>query len=112
MLTSSAAVRAWLANEDAQRPRRSKGIYITGPLRVEGYAGWHRLRVWTEGIHPGPVEFYLDGALAAKQEAPPYLLGAEDYGTDGIIPKGEHELRIRAKDGSGWLEQTFTITGG
>jgi hypothetical protein len=54
---------------------------------------------------------YLDGKLVTRCETPPYLLGAEDYASDGVIPPGDHELRVRAQDGKGWLEQTFAIVG-
>ena len=60
----------------------------------------------------GPVESWLDGQLIFRQEAPPYLVGTEDYATDGIIPPGPHELRIRVQDGEGWYDQTFTVAGG
>jgi hypothetical protein len=57
------------------------------------------------------MELYLDGRLVNACEGPPYLLGAEEYASDGVIPPGEHELRLRARDGEGWLERTLTIVG-
>ncbi len=111
LLGSRAAVARWWASEDTLTPQRSKGIYLSRPHEHPGWHGWERLRVWTEGIEPGPVEIYLDGKLATRCEGPPYLLGAEDYASDGVIPPGEHELRVRAQDGAGWLEQTFRIVG-
>jgi hypothetical protein len=38
-------------------------------------------------------------------------LGTEEYASDTVIPAGEHELKLRAKDGDGWLERTFHIVG-
>jgi hypothetical protein len=111
MLGSSDALNAWTKADAQQRATHSKGIYITPPMRVDGHTGWQRLRVWTEGIPLGKVELYLDGKLVSSHDTPPYLLGTEDYRSDKIIPSGEHELRIRAQDGKGWLEQTFTING-
>jgi hypothetical protein len=75
------------------------------------YKRYQRLRVWLEGIPMGRVELHLDGKLVSRFDKPPYLLGTEGYESDGVIPPGEHTLRIRARDGDGWLEQTFTIQG-
>ena len=86
-----------------------------GPALPRGPArGWRpreRVRIWLEGIEMGAVEIYLDGKLITRAERPPYLLGSEDRKSDHVIRPGEHELRIRAKDGQGWLEQTTTIRG-
>ena len=112
VLGSKQAVQRWWDEDARLRPERSKGIYITPPQRIDGYPKWHRLRVWLEGIPMGEVEFYLDDELICKKTVPPYLLGTEDYDSDTVIPKGKHTLRIRAKDGEGWLEQSFKIVGG
>ena len=111
LLSSGEAVRQWWEEHKRLCPHCSKGIYITPTLRVEGYCGWQRIRVWTEGLEPGVVEFYIDDAFTNRCDGPPYLLGEEDYDTDRVIPPGDHELRIRARDGTGWLEQTFAIHG-
>ena len=111
MLSSSEAVRQWWEEDECARPTRSKGIYIMAPSRPEGWHGWERLRVWIEGVEMGQLEMYLDGELVSRFDGPPYLLGTEDYESDNVIPPGEHQLRIRARDGDGWLEQTFAITG-
>ncbi|MEA3364789.1 MAG: hypothetical protein U9Q79_04030 [Candidatus Hydrogenedentes bacterium] len=111
LLASGADVARWWEEDARLRPRRSKGIYITGPLRIEGYAGWHRIRAWLDGIPLGPVEFYLDGKLINRCDGPPYLLGDETYETDNVIPAGKHTLRVRAQDGEGWLEEKFQIVG-
>ncbi|MBI2432730.1 MAG: hypothetical protein HYV26_07665 [Candidatus Hydrogenedentes bacterium] len=112
LLTRGGSVRAYLAEEERQRPERSKGIYLSIPSDPgPEYHSWERLRVWTEGVAPGPMEFYLDGALAHRCEGPPYLLGSEDYRDDAILPAGEHSLRIQVQDGDGWLAQTFTVIG-
>jgi hypothetical protein len=111
LLGSRAAVARWWQAEDAADPQRSKGIYLSRPNEYPGWHGWERLRVWTEGIERGPLEIYLDGQLVTKCPGPPYLLGTEEYADDGVIPAGEHELGVRARDGEGWLERTFTILG-
>lgn len=112
MLASSQAIRQFWQNEDRDRPLRSKGIYITAPHEFGVYHGWERLRIWTEGIPMGPCEIYLDGKLITTTDGPPYLVGTEENESDNVISRGEHQLRIRAKDGDGWLERTFAITGG
>lgn len=111
MLGSNGALKYYWQQDSSERPYRSKGIYITNNMQVEGWHGWQRLRVWLEGIPFGTVEYYLDGDLVDRDSEPPYLLGTEDRDSDGIIPSGEHELKIRAQDGDGWLEQVFTISG-
>jgi hypothetical protein len=109
LLASSADVARWWEEDTRQRPQRSKGIYITGPLRIEGYSSWHRIRAWLDGIPLGPVEFYVDGELVNRCEGPPYLLGDETYETDNVLPAGEHTLRVQARDGDGWLAEEFQI---
>ena len=111
LLANSAAVRAWWEEEERLRPTRSKGIYITPHHQIGGYHGWERLRIWVEGVPMGEMEVYLDGERVNRFEGPPYLVGTEEYDSDGVIPPGDHELRIRVKDGDGWLEQTFAIAG-
>jgi hypothetical protein len=111
MLGSSEAIDAFWEEDARLRTARSKGIYITNNMQVEGWSGWQRLRVWTEGIPLGTMEFYLDGEIVDTKSGPPYLLGSEDHATDGIIPAGKHTLKIRAQDGAGWLEQTFSLLG-
>jgi hypothetical protein len=111
LLASSEAVRGWVERENALRPKRSKGIYITTPHQIEGYNTWERVRIWTEGVPMGELEVYVDDTLVNHVDGPPYLVGTEDYESDTVIPSGEHVLRIRARDGDGWLEQTFSIKG-
>jgi len=111
LLGSSQAVSRWWNREDALNSQRSKGIYLSRPNEHPGWHGWERLRIWTEGIERGPLEVYLDGKLVTTYQEPPYLLGTEEYASDTVIPAGEHELRVRAKDGEGWLERTYKITG-
>ncbi|MBP6965294.1 MAG: hypothetical protein KBC96_12915 [Armatimonadetes bacterium] len=108
---STDALRRWWHTDELIRPECSKGIYITRPMRGEAYSPWERLRVWLEGIPQGEVEMYLDGKLINRYEKPPYTLGTEDYDSDKLISPGEHTLRIRARDGDGWLEETFAIRG-
>ncbi|MCC6443172.1 MAG: hypothetical protein IT210_06920 [Armatimonadetes bacterium] len=111
LLNSRAAVRRWWAEDARLRPQRSKGIYLTPSSYPDGYNVWERLRVWLEGVPMGEVEMYLDGKLVSHYQGPPYVLGSEENESDEIIPPGEHALRIRARDGGGWLEQTFSIRG-
>lgn len=118
MLGSASAVRKFWERErklngaDGTSAQYSKRIGITPYHQEPGYHGWERLRVWTDGLEQGPMEFVLDGKLVHTCAGPPYLLGSEEYTSDGIIPTGKHELRIRAKDGQGWLERSFEIVGG
>ncbi len=112
MLASSEAVRRFWEEDAAMRPRCSKGIYLNRPSEpVPEYNSWERVRFWVEGVPLGEVETYLDGQLVSTLPGPPYLLGTEEYASDGVIPKGEHTLRVRARDGDGWLEQEFKILG-
>ncbi|MCE5236963.1 hypothetical protein LLH23_00545 [bacterium] len=112
LLGSAVAVRKFWERERKLNSRYAKGIYL-GPYNQEpGYHGWERLRVWTEGVEPGPMEFLLDGKLVHRCDGPPYLLGTEEYTSDGILPTGKHTLVIRARDGEGWLERSFEIVGG
>ena len=111
-LASETAVRQWWENERATRLTRSKGIYITSSHHIDAYNKWERIRIWTEGVPLGALEVYLDDELVSRFDSPPYLVGTEENASDGVIPAGEHTLRIRAQDGDGWLEQTFAITGG
>ena len=112
LLASGDAVRRrW--DEDARlRPARSKGIYLSRSSGTDTkYQHYERLRIWTEGLPLGPMEVLLDGNLVNKCDGPPYLVGTEDNDSDKVIPSGEHKLTIRVKDGEGWLEQNFTISG-
>jgi len=111
LLGSRSAITRWWKLDAGMRPHCSKGIYITRPSYPEGYNAWERLRVWLEGIKMSELEMYLDGKLISRYNGPPYVLGTEEHESDRIIPPGEHSLLIRAKDGEGWLEQSFTIRG-
>lgn len=111
MLGSSEAVARWWQHELAERSHYSKTITITPPMHLDAYSPWERLRIWTDGLPLGPLEVYLDDRLVSKFAGPPYLVGTEDYQDDKVISAGEHTLRVRARDGDGWLEQTFTVKG-
>ncbi|MCX6375742.1 MAG: hypothetical protein NTU88_06875, partial [Armatimonadetes bacterium] len=111
LLGSSEAVRRWWEADRQERPKHSKGIYIKPPTDRGVYNAWERLRVWPEGIPFGSLEMYLDGKLISRYDGPPYVLGTEEYESDGVIPPGEHTLLIRARDGDGWLEQKSTVRG-
>jgi len=108
-LRSTESVRRFWEDDARSRPARSKGIYISQASQLPGYHGWERLHVWLEGIPMGEVELYLDDRLINRLEGPPYLLGSQDHSGDTALPKGEHVLRVRARDGTGWLEGTFKI---
>ena len=110
-LASSEGIRDYWVNEAMERPRRSKGIFITRPHEFGVYHGYERIRIWTEGVPLGPVEVYLDNQLVNRMEGPPYLVGTEGDESDDVIPSGDYTLRIRAQDGEGWLEQEFAIQG-
>lgn len=111
ILGSSKAVDRFWVSDARQRPHQSKGIYISKPEASATYGKYERLRVWLEGVEMGPMELYLDGKLISTYAHPPYTLGSEGYGSDNVISSGEHTLRVRAKDGDGWLEQSFVIRG-
>jgi len=111
-LASREGVENFWENDRRQRPLCSKGIYLSRPMARDGcYHPYQRIRVWLEGIDMNEVEFLLDGKLVNRCEGPPYLLGTEDRDSDNILPQGEHHLKVRARDGEGWIEQTFTVTG-
>ena len=108
---STEALNRWWREDAERRPRCSKGIYITRPIRDGIYHPYERLRVWLEGLPMREVELHLDGKLISRFDRPPYLLGTEESESDGVIPPGEHRLVVRARDVDGWLEQEFTVTG-
>ena len=58
------------------------------------------------------VEAEVDGKLVGRFAGPPYLMGTEAYESDKLLTAGQHTLKVRARDGEGWLEQEFTITTG
>ncbi len=113
LLASSEDVQRWWREDARLRPRRSKGIYITRPSRPpRGWRPRERVRVWLEGLEMGRVEMYLDGKLVNRYAGPPYLLGTEERASDRVIPANrEVELKVRARDGDGWLEQRFALHG-
>jgi hypothetical protein len=111
MLRSSNAVKRFWDEDRERRSKASKGIYITSFNQLPGYHGWERLHVWVDGIPMGEMEIYLDDKPAGRFDGPPYLLGGQGPEGDKAIPKGEHILRIRVRDGDGWLEKTFRIVG-
>jgi len=109
MLRSSVAVKRFWDEDARMRPRCSKGIYITRPLQRPGYHSWERVHVWLEGVDMGEVEVYLDGRLINRFDGPPYLVGDQGPAGDGVLPPGKHELKIRVRDGNGWLVRVFHI---
>lgn len=112
-IAGSEGVRRFWEEDRRMRLHCSKGIYLSKPHDPEGaYQSHERVRVWLEGIEMGEVEFLLDGNLVNRCAGPPYLLGSEDRESDIVLPRGEHRLTVRARDGDGWLEQAFAIKGG
>jgi len=111
ILPDSAAVSSWCEHDRAMRLLCTKNIYITPYHQEPGYHGWERIRIWVEGVPDGPMEVYLDDKLVNTCDGPPYLVGTEANESDGVIPSGDHVLRIRVKDGDGWLERSFNIHG-
>ncbi|HBL73601.1 MAG TPA: hypothetical protein DD458_00095 [Prolixibacteraceae bacterium] len=103
------AIERWWQRDQAQRTHCSKGIYIAPLVGWFKYWKQQRIRVWLEGIPQRTVEMYLDGKIVSKCDGPPYTLGTEGYESDSLITPGKHTLLIRARDGDGWLEQTFQI---
>ena len=113
LLASSDGVRKFWEEDKRLRPLCSKGIYLSQPSDPDGLIhGYERVRVWLEGVEMGEVEFLLDGKRVNRCPGPPYLLGSEDRASDSVVPRGEHRLTVRARDGAGSLEQTFAIKGG
>lgn len=106
------AIERWRERERAERPRYSKGIYITPPHEVGEYRPWGRMRVWVEGTEPGELELWLDGRRINHYQRPPYTLTSEDRADDDAVPPGAHRLKVRARDGSGWLEREFSVRFG
>jgi hypothetical protein len=112
IIPSTGAVRRWWARDAATRRQCSKGIYLNPPLGPDrAWGPYERIRVWLEGIEMGAVELHLDGKLISRYDAPPYILGTEECDSDNVIPPGDHQLLVRARDGDGWLERTFAIRG-
>ena len=86
-------------------------LHHTPPTEGNTYYPWERLTVWLEGVKTGAVEMYLDGNLIVKCDGPPYLFDTDMCNTHNPVGDGEHTLYIRARDGDGWLEQRFAVTG-
>ncbi len=109
LLRSRDAVKRFWEEDARQRPRCSKGVYLSHPIHPPAYHRWERLHIWLEGVPMGEVEVYLDGKLLNRFDGPPYLVGDQGMAGDAALPRGEHELKIRARDGDGWLERVFHI---
>ena len=104
------ALRRWQERELQEQSRYSKGIYLSAPHRKGTYQPYERLRVWVEGVDGKAVELWVDDSRINSYEKPPYILGSEALEDDHLIPAGAHSLRVRARDGEGWLEQEFPIS--
>ncbi|HNT87442.1 MAG TPA: hypothetical protein PKL84_06210, partial [Candidatus Hydrogenedentes bacterium] len=110
LLSSSDAVKAFWEDDARLRPGCSKRIHLSRPSEPgSAYHRWERIRIWVEGVPLVPLEAYVDDELVTRVEGPPYLVGTEDYSSDDGIPSGEHTLRVRVRDGDGWLEQSFLV---
>lgn len=108
-LRSAQAVRRFWEEDARLRPACSKGIHISHAIQHPGYHSWERLHVWLEGLPMGEVELLVDERLVNRFAGPPYLLGSQDLTGDSVLPAGEHTLKVRARDGDGWLERTFRL---
>ncbi|MEN6604701.1 MAG: hypothetical protein ABFD86_19995, partial [Bryobacteraceae bacterium] len=84
-----------------------KDLYINRPEYGPQYHSWERLRIWTEALPLGKVELWLDGRLVNSYDHGPYVLVNEDRASDAAMTFGAHVLKVRAQDGSGWLEREF-----
>ena len=51
----------------------------------------------------------MDGRLVNSYAAPPYIPFSEALEDDHAIAAGTHTLRVRARDGEGWLERDFEV---
>ncbi|HEY3298915.1 MAG TPA: hypothetical protein VGK34_09695 [Armatimonadota bacterium] len=110
-LGSSEAIDRWLRKDADMRSHCSKGIYLLKPADGRAYGFYDRAQIWVEGVDVREMETYMDGKLVGRMSAPPYLLGTDGYESDKVVPVGDHKLLVRVKDGAGWLEQEFAITG-
>ncbi len=112
LVKSRAAVDGFWQRDGELRTRASKGIYLnrseTGGWKFHPY---ERGRLWLEGIPMGKVELFLDDKPFAQFSGPPYILGSEEYTSDNALGVAPHKLRVRAEDGTGWLEREFDIEG-
>jgi hypothetical protein len=107
LAASAGSLRRWKAREFAEQGRYSKDIYISRPESGPQYHSWERIRIWTEALQPGKVELWLDGRLVNSYDHGPYVLTSEDRASDTAMAFGAHVLKVRAQDGSGWLEREF-----
>ena len=103
------ALRRWRRRETREQSRYSKGIYLSPPHQEGRYQPYERLRVWVEGVGAETVEIWVDGRLVNSYAAPPYIPFSEALEDDHAIAPGAHTLRVRARDGEGWLEREFEV---
>ncbi|NUQ64932.1 MAG: hypothetical protein HUU20_20915 [Pirellulales bacterium] len=110
LLASTEAVNSFWKRDAELRERATKGIYLNRSETIaRQFGNYERARVWLEGIPMGEVEFHLDGKFINRCSGPPYVLGTEADSADAIYTPAEKTLRIRAKDGDGWIEETYQI---
>ncbi len=103
------ALRRWRRREAGEQPRYSKGIYLSPPHKEGKYQPYERLRVWVEGVGADTVEIWVDGRRVNNYEAPPYIPFSEALEDDHAIGAGTHTLKVRARDGGGWIERDFQV---
>ena len=103
------ALRRWRRREAREQARYSKGIYLSYPHADGKYQPYERLRLWVEGVGADTVEIWVDGRLVNSYDAPPYIPFSEALEDDHAIAAGTHTLRVRARDGKGWLERDFEV---
>jgi len=102
-------VHNWYNHEQDEQPHYSKRIYVKPASRNNKYRDRERLRVWVEGVTREQVELYIDGKIINRYEREPYVLTSEYHKDDDTIKPGKHVLKVRARDGQGWLEQEFPV---
>jgi hypothetical protein len=107
---STEMIEKWWQRDTQNRGRYSKAIYIIPTTTVRhGYWKQNRVRVWLDGVEWGKVKIYLDDKLINSYDGPPYTMGTEGHESDGLITPGEHKVKVQARDGKGWLEQTLIL---
>ncbi len=113
LLDDPAGIEACLREMEENRSVMSKKIYILPPAHpfLGGYRpSGDRIRFWLEGDIGPELEVWEGDKKLAALKGYPYVLGEEATDAPEPFETGRHELRVRARDGDGWLEHTFRVT--